>query len=276
MSARLAIASTLALLLAGCPASETPDAGADVASPDAPAPDAPAAPDAPSGLDAPSGSDAPTAADAPVPSDVPSASDAPGAADAPSAPDAPLGCTVDGDCPPALTCLPGGRCGCPASPAPTADAMGRIPDLILTEIVPGTAIELFNTTASDISLPGSYPLCSPFVYAGLGPGTIPAGGYLTIPWPAGFEDTLAGGEVILYSNGSFGSAASVMDFVCWGTNPHGTRQSLAFSAGRWSAGTGGCAPAITGGALHRRPGTAGTSAADYDTTSPPSPVSCTP
>ena len=78
MSARLAIASTLALLLAGCPASETPDAGADVASPDAPAPDAPAAPDAPSGLDAPSGSDAPTAADAPVPSDVPSASDAAG------------------------------------------------------------------------------------------------------------------------------------------------------------------------------------------------------
>jgi hypothetical protein len=154
--------------------------------------------------------------------------------------------------------------------------MGRIPDLILTEIVPGTAIELFNTTASDISLPGSYQLCSPFVYAGLGTGTVPAGGYLTIPWPAGFADTLAGGEVILYSNAAFGSASSVMDFVCWGTNPHGTRQSLAFSAGRWSAATGGCAPAITGGALHRRPGTAGTSAADYDTTSPPSPVSCTP
>jgi hypothetical protein len=302
----------LSFVLPGCPGpegtdagSDTPvivDAGRDAAADagrmdggplDAPALDAPV--DAPVNMDAPPDLDAPT--DAPTAVDAPAELDAP-AIDAPSVPtdtgvDAPIDagvvaptdagtdaptCSMDGDCPAALTCLPTMSCGCPARLEPTPDAMGRTPDIILSEIVPGAGgyIELYNTTSSAITLPGPYWLCSPFAYAMLGTGTIPARGYLTIPWPASFSDTLAGGEVILYSSDVFGSASAVMDFVCWGTNPHGTRQALAFSASRWSASTGGCAPPITGGAIHRRALTDGVDAADYDTTSRPSGVSCTP
>lgn len=297
----------LLLALPGCPGPEASDAGSDVPRLDAgrdsgvdAAIDAPTLDggpmDAPPDLDVPG--DAPPDLDVPgdappdldVPGDAPPDLDVPGDAPPIDAPtdagaDAPTDggtdtprCSVDGDCPTALTCLPTMSCGCPARLEPLPDAMGRTPDIILSEIVPGTGgyIELYNTTGSDITLPGTYQLCSPFAYAGLGTGTIPARGYLTIPWPASFTDTLAGGEVILYSSGAFGSASAIMDFVCWGTNPHGTRQALAFSASRWSASTGGCAPAITGGAIHRRPMTDGIDAADYDTTSPPSGVSCTP
>lgn len=282
------------------------DAGADAGRVDggpldAPALDAPV--DAPVNMDAPPDLDAP--ADAPTAVDAPAELDAP-AIDAPSAPtdtgvdaptdtgvdaptdagvvaptdagtDAPT-CSMDGDCPTALTCLPTMSCGCPARLEPLPDAMGRTPDIILSEIVPGAGgyIELYNTTSSAITLPGAYQLCSRPSYAGLGTGTIPARGYLSIPWPAGFSDTLAGGEVVLYSDGGFATPSSVMDFVCWGTNPHATRQPTAFSAGRWSASTGGCAPAITGGAIHRRPLNDGVDASDYDTTSRPSGVSCTP
>ncbi|MCB9559201.1 MAG: hypothetical protein H6708_02190 [Kofleriaceae bacterium] len=143
-------------------------------------------------------------------------------------------------------------------------------------------IELYNNTASPIALSSTaYWLCSPFVYkdlASLAPAvTIPAGGYATVPWPAGFTDVDAGGEVILYldANTGFGDGLKIMDFVCWGTNPHGSRLALAAGAGKWSSDqASACAPALGAGALHRVAGSAGTDATHYDTTSPPSPQTC--
>ena len=61
-----------------------------------------------------------------------------------------------------------------------------LPALVLSEIIPGDYIELFNTTGAPIVLTNTtYQLCSPFTYASLaslGPAvTVPASGYATVP-----------------------------------------------------------------------------------------------
>jgi hypothetical protein len=146
-----------------------------------------------------------------------------------------------------------------------------LPPIVISEINPGDYIEFFNTTAGVVNM-NAYWLCSPFVYAQVA-GTVPAGGYATFPWPAIFTDTNAGGEIQLYKSGNFGNSVDILDFVCWGVNPHGSRVGQAIAVGKWS---GGCAPALAGGAIHRKVGTKGTLAADYDVTSAPSPMNCVP
>ncbi|MEE9270541.1 MAG: hypothetical protein V3V49_09810 [Candidatus Krumholzibacteria bacterium] len=154
---------------------------------------------------------------------------------------------------------------------------GGIPDLIMSEISPGAFIELYNTTSAPIPLAGvTHNLCSPLAYLPLNlfPGVIvPAGGYATIPWPVGFIDTAAGGEILLFRNSLFNISSNIQDFVCWGVNPHGSRKSQAESVGKWA---GACATPLTGGSIHRMIGTTGTTAASYDVTSPPSPDDCMP
>jgi hypothetical protein len=169
---------------------------------------------------------------------------------------------------------------CGPALAPTDDGTGLGIELVISEIVPGQQLELFNTTDTDIALAGSsYQLCGRPWYAGLSTlapdVVVPAGGYALVPWPADFTDTAAGGEIAIYRDLSFTMPASVVDFVCWGTNPHESRADVAIAAGKWTQG-GPCPGAMTGGALHRRPMTAGTHAADYDVSSPPSPQSCAP
>lgn len=159
---------------------------------------------------------------------------------------------------------------CPADLDPQDDGSGSnggvgLPDLVISEIDPGGYIELFNTTGSAIALSGvSHQLCSPFSYSALsslaGSVTVPAGGYAEIPYPSNFSDTDAGGEVILYSSGSFGSGPAMLDFTCWGTGGGGSRKALAESSGKWS---GACAPAISNGSLARLVTTTGTTAAAY-------------
>ena len=69
-----------------------------------------------------------------------------------------------------------------------------LPALVISEVNPGEYVELFNTTASSITLPSIYWLCSSFVYAQVA-GVVPAGGYATVPWPANFPHvTDANGE----------------------------------------------------------------------------------
>jgi hypothetical protein len=153
-----------------------------------------------------------------------------------------------------------------------------LPALVMSEISPGNYIELFNTTGTAITLAGApYWLCSPFAYvslATLAPSvTVPANGYATVTWPAGFTDTNAGGEVILYASASFNLSTEILDFVCWGTNPHGSRKTQAESVGKWSVG---CALALTSGAIHRRASTTGTTLGDYDTVAGQDPENCDP
>lgn len=172
---------------------------------------------------------------------------------------------------------------CPAALNPAADGstMGGPQTMVISEINPGQYIELYNNTGSPIALASTaFQLCSPFNYVPLAthaPTTIvPAGGYATITWPASFTDVDSGGEIILYADSQFTVAASIMDFVCWGTNPHGSRKALAETAEKWT-GTAPCvAGSLTLGALHRLPATDGIDAADYDATAAPSPANCTP
>jgi len=167
-------------------------------------------------------------------------------------------------------------CSAPDLAVPSAPTP---PALVISEIDPGTFIELYNTTSSDIVLASvPYQFCSPFVYAAVasvGAGiTVPARGYANLPWPAGFSDTEAGGEISLYTSGAYADPAAVMSFVCWGTNPHGSRKSTAETGGRWS---GACAGAISAGrSIARRPSTTGTLAGDWATDATPSPERCGP
>jgi hypothetical protein len=159
--------------------------------------------------------------------------------------------------------------------------------LVISEINPGDYIELFNTTAAPIALGSSpYWLASPHSYCGLAqlaPGiTVPAWGFATVPWPsptsgcyASFADTDAGGEIILYLDSTFSADDHIMDFVCWGVNPHFSRQSQAYATGKWTS-PALCAPALSNGAIHHLANTDGIDASDYDTTSPPTPMNCAP
>lgn len=175
---------------------------------------------------------------------------------------------------------------CSPALAPTSDGSStQLRALVISEINPGDYIELWNNTSSPISLGTSnYQLCSPFTYValsapGIGAGvTVPSHGYATIGWPPGFTDNNSGGEVILYLDSftGFGDSTKIMDFTCWGTNPHGSRISQAGAIGKWQSGTTCGVPALTGNALHRVIGSDGVNPADYDTSAPPSPMNCTP
>ena len=147
-----------------------------------------------------------------------------------------------------------------------------LPALVISEVNPGDYVELFNTTNGDIVLPGIYWLCSDLQYAQVA-GTVPAGGYATVPWPANFtRATNTSGEMIVYDNFDFTLDEHIMDYVIWG-NPTFNRKGQAIAIGKW---VGANATALTGGAIHRKIGVTGTTAADYDNTSAPSPMNCTP
>jgi len=146
------------------------------------------------------------------------------------------------------------------------------PVLVISEVNPGEYIELYNTTASDITLPGIYWFCSSFVYAQVA-ATIPAGSYATVPWPANFTHvTDATGEMMLYDSFDFLANTDIMDYIVWG-NPAINRKNQALAIGKWA---GANLTALTGGAVHRKIGVKGTIVADYDNTSAPSPMNCTP
>lgn len=262
----------------------------DGPSPDGPSPDGPA-PDGP-GPDGPSPD---TAADAPAPDqagDAPRDSRRPDTTvDAPTpdttvdapAPDT----TVDApapdttvDAPLPDTSVDGPLCAPRLNPTSDGTSLptGGIPDLVMSEIRPGFFVELYNTTTSPIAISSiAHELCSPFLYIALsnvniGAGVIvPARGYATVRWPTSFADTAAGGEVILYRARPF-IANNILDFVCWGTNPHGSRLGQAVGVGKWS---GTCGGALAAGSIHRRIGVNGTTSASYDRVSVASPHNCT-
>ncbi len=156
---------------------------------------------------------------------------------------------------------------CPVDLDPQDDggtATQTLPGIIFSEIDPGSYIELFNTTDSDIALSGiGHRFCAPFAYVALSDNAgvvVPANGYAELPWPSNFTaDNDAGGEMILYIDASFGTDASIADYICWGSSDE-DRKEQAEAVGKW---TGDCAPAITNGSIARAVGTAGTASGDY-------------
>ena len=171
-----------------------------------------------------------------------------------------------------------------------AEGAVGVPNLVISEVRPAEFIELFNTTGRDIDLSGTtHAFCSPFLYADLAdlhaPGeesgsvTVPAGGFATVDWPVTsrgqtFPDDSDGGEILLYSNASFSTDTAILDFVCWGTSTHGSRQDQAVAVSKW--GRGNCAPALREGSIHRLPETTGDGAASYNVTRAGSPSNFTP
>ena len=155
------------------------------------------------------------------------------------------------------------------------DGSGLANELVISEINPGDYIELFNASDADIVIDNeAYEVCSPFIYAALAdliPGAVvQAKSYVLLPWPAGFSDTDAGGEILLYRERPFSEPMNIMDFVCWGTNPHASRKGMAEGVGKW---TGDCAGAISSGSINRLASTTGVLATNYRDAAP-SPLDC--
>lgn len=175
----------------------------------------------------------------------------------------------------------GACCAAPLNPLDDGTELppGGIPDIIISEIKPGEYIEVFNTTGGAIDLTFvAWQWCVPFVYQAVAvPVIVPAGGYTQLDWPAFlFPTTLteSNGEMILYKDFSFIMSTSVLDFICWGSPSPTRRLTQGAESGKW---IGLCTPSIPpGGAIHRISGTDGTSAASYDVTAPPSPMTCVP
>jgi len=161
--------------------------------------------------------------------------------------------------------------------APIDDGSGAfgavgLPPIVISEVNYGDYVELFNTTGSDIIFPGVYQLCTMFQYSAWA-GTIPAHGYMTVPWPVQFTSaTEADGEMMLYKSANFGLSTDILDYVIWG-NPAFSRKSQALAVGKW---VGANVPSPTGGAIHRKTGVKGTVVADYDNAAAPSPLNCEP
>ncbi len=150
-----------------------------------------------------------------------------------------------------------------------------LPALVISEVNPGQYVELFNTTGSDIVLPSIYFLCSHLVYAQMA-GTVPAGGYATVPWPASFSTAVdASGEMMLYDSQFFGISTDILDYIIWGNpNPRSTPRNQAVAVGK---GVGAAnALSISGGAIHRRIGVKGNQASEYDAAAAPTPENCSP
>jgi hypothetical protein len=160
-------------------------------------------------------------------------------------------------CDPALFVLPDGT----ANPSP----------VVISEVNPGPGgyIELYNSTGASVNLNGWF-FCSPFAYAALGAVSIGAFSYRTFAWPVTFADDDGGGEVMLYDSALFNNSNDIMDYVCWGGS-NAFRLAQAVTTGKW---TGGHAPALVNGAIHRITQTTGTGAASYDVTAAPSPMNC--
>ena len=142
--------------------------------------------------------------------------------------------------------------------------------IVISQVDPGNFIEFFNPGASNFNTTG-YWLCSPFAYAALSV-TVNAGSYKTVPWPAGFFDTDAGGEIMLYKSGNFGVSTDIVDYVPWGAS-NAFRLGQAQAVGKWVGGT--FPPALTNGSIHRITNTTGTGPSSYDVTLPSNPRNCT-
>lgn len=149
----------------------------------------------------------------------------------------------------------------------------------LTEIdLAGDRIELVNDTAGTFNM-STWQWCnrvngSPF-YQGFGaigtidtalstPGTsfanFQAGDIMVVTLNDAFlPDT--GGEMGIYSSGSFGSAAAIVDYVAWGT-PTGFRDTVAQTAGIWTDNDQLALPPA-GQTIQLTFGSAGNSASDY-------------
>jgi hypothetical protein len=150
--------------------------------------------------------------------------------------------------------------------------------LIISQVVPGVGIEVFNagTTAVDVH---DIWFCSSFDYqnanATSGKTSIAPGAFVVMDWPDTPNYAVAtstAGELLLYSDSEFPSPENLQSYVCWGAYVDGTgRKTDAFDTEIY---TDDCAPALTNGAISRKPGTNGRGQDSYDTAAVPALADC--
>jgi hypothetical protein len=151
--------------------------------------------------------------------------------------------------------------------------------LIISEIVPGTGIEIFNPGTAAVPLADVW-FCSQYDYqeavASNAQTEVPAGGYVVVDWPESYTlATPAGGEMLMMINADgVPTPETTQTYVCWGNHAGGRQGDT--SSGANVLYMGNCAPAMTAGSLARKAGTDGLGAASYDATVAPSLADCAP
>jgi hypothetical protein len=184
------------------------------------------------------------------------------------------------DAEPAFDAEPLPACGedlAPVSPD-GSNAENTDPNIVISEIDPGTFIEVYNSGTGDVLLSATgYSWCNNRSYPRFTSHNIVVkpGGRRVINWPGGGGQE-TGGDVSIYSTASFSNGAKQLSYVCWGNPSNGgsTRKVEAESTAseKWN---GACASAIpAGGSLARLPNTEGRSASDFETLTTPTPENC--
>ncbi len=162
-----------------------------------------------------------------------------------------------------------------------ADQVHPNDHLVISEIdLAGNKVEILNTGDSTKSLSGFWfcnlwqgspvyiPIDSSMILPAQSTTTtldLPAGGLISLQLSASFI-TDARGELGLYRNAnSFGDAANMQDYVCWGAAPSpSSRDLVAASFGIWQLGTFVDIAGITPGqTIQLKEGEDGNSAPDY-------------
>ncbi|HEX2879478.1 MAG TPA: hypothetical protein VHO25_08065 [Polyangiaceae bacterium] len=167
----------------------------------------------------------------------------------------------------------GGSACTPLMPTGTAH------ELVISEVVPGMGIEVFNPGTTPVTVEHIW-FCAQFDYkqapAMNGQTQVPPGAYVALTWPTGdgYElTTAAGGEMLMMVNeDGFPTADTTQSYVCWGSHTGGRKDDTSVDVDLLY--TGNCAPALTAGSITRRPGTDGLGAASYDTAAAPSLADC--
>jgi hypothetical protein len=151
--------------------------------------------------------------------------------------------------------------------------------VIISQIVPGMGIEVFNPGTAPVNISTIW-FCSDFDYqqvtAPSGKTAIAPGAFVVLSWPTTYVASATGGELLMNLD-TFGPAPdNVQSYVCWGNHSGGREPSTqdGIAAGVDQLYSGACAPPMTGGALSRKPGTNGMDASSYDSAAAPSLADC--
>ncbi len=158
----------------------------------------------------------------------------------------------------------------------TLDPVDRpITDLVISEIVPGEYIEIYNssfTESVDLGAVSHVLVSGEFDVdiAALSSDDVPARGYRQMPWPAGLQMSGQSGELILYHSreSGFDEGSNMLDFVAWGEVSTHSRIELAREMKRWEGPPDGT---LDVDAIQRIPGTIGNESHSYDNHRPSTP-----
>ena len=151
----------------------------------------------------------------------------------------------------------------------------RVPELIISEIVPGEYIEFYNSRYYEVDL-GDLPqvLVSGNKHVAISDlgqrHTIGARGYERLAWPEGMIASSSSGEFVLFRDDADGFDASwkIDDFVAWGSAIDDSKMDLAVAANKWYGPPDGT---LDVGAIQRIPGTIGDEVHSYDNHRPSTP-----